>query len=123
MNVMNIGEDFLNQKLLECASETVEYYVHNTSETINVKAVVGKSFFKGLDMSGFSVVIRSIDFIVAESELGFKPSPGDVIIRSGHAFEVFTPNNEPCWRYSGGNFDTLRIHTQDITGSFFAEEK
>lgn len=122
MDVMRMGEDYLNQVLKDFASEKVKYYPHNVREGVEVNAVVGKSFFSGIDMNGFSVHIRSIDFIIQVADLGITPQMGDVIVRGDSTFEVFTPNNEPCWRYSGGNFDTYRIHTQAVTNSFLEEE-
>lgn len=121
MDIMRNGEDYLNQMLQMFASEKVKYYPHNAHEGLEVNAVVGKSFFSGIDMNGFSIHIRSIDFIIQAADLGFTPQMGDVIVRGDSTFEVFTPNNEPCWRYSGGNFDTFRIHTQAVNNSFLEE--
>lgn len=121
MDIMSDAENYLNKMLNDFASERVKYYPHNIHEGIEVNAVIGKSFFSGVDINGFTVHIRSIDFIIQVDSLKLTPKQGDVIVRGESTFEVFTPNNEPCWRYSGGNFDTYRIHTQAVTNSFMED--
>lgn len=113
-NFMSIGEDFLNAQLFNCASEKVLYYRHEEINGVLCDALIGQSFFKVDDVTGFTVRERSIDFIIQSSQLDFAPEKGDVIMRGDKKYEVLAPQNEPCWRYSGGNMDTYRIHTKAI---------
>lgn len=114
VNVMRTAEEFLDAKLIDFASEEVLYCPYDVAIPRNVKAVIGKSFFRSDDVNGVSVYTRSIDFIIPVCELANEPAKGDVIVRNGQSYEVFAPNNEPCWRYSGGNHETYRIHTHSI---------
>jgi len=113
-NILAIGESFLDETLKQYASEVVEYRLRGVSQWKKVNAVVGGTMFSGNDTNGFLIHTRSIDFIISVQELQHEPVAGDVIVRNGQLFEVFTPNNEPCWRYSGGTNETYRIHTQAI---------
>lgn len=110
-NIMDIGEDFLN-KTLECfASEVVEYRKNGISQSKSVNAVIGSTFFSSIDVSGFDVKVRSIDFIISVNDLAQEPVKGDIIVRNGQLYEVNSPTNEPCWRYSGNLNSMYRIHT------------
>lgn len=113
-NIMQTAEAFLDEQLKGFASEMVEYRPRGVSLWKKVNAVIGKSFFKVDDVNGISTHTRSIDFIIDALELGQEPVKGDAILRNGILYEVYEPNNEPCWRYSGSNHTTYRIHTHSL---------
>ena len=113
-NVMRISEEFLDMQLEKYAGEEVNYCPHGVGQSRTVVAVVGKSFFKTSDINGFATYTRTVDFIIKSSYLDTEPQKGDMILRNGMKYEVFRPNNEPCWRWSGGNHDTYRIHTHAV---------
>ena len=108
---MQTAEDFLDAKLKDFVSEVVEYRQHGVGKGKSVNAVIGKSFFKTNDVNGYSIVTRTVDFIIDRNELEQEPVRGDLILRNGRLYEVYGPDNEPCWRFSGGNHNTYRIHT------------
>jgi hypothetical protein len=113
-NMMVTGEQFLDDMLKEHASEMVEYRQSGVSMFKSVSAVVGGTFFSASDVSGFPVKARSTDFIIGVLELGVEPKKGDTIVRNGELYEVYSPTDEPCWRYSGTNGNMYRIHTHSL---------
>lgn len=116
MNIMQKAEQFINDTQLACASEKISYLPHGASSAISVDAVVGRSFFSTSSVSGYQIHSRTLDFIVRISQLGaVSPARGDAITRqNGQKYEVCAPDGEPCWRYSGGERDTYRIHAQEV---------
>lgn len=113
-NMMYIGEQFLDDMLKEHASEIVQYRQKGVSMFKSVSAVVGGTFFSSADVTGFPVKARSTDFIIGVLELGVEPQKGDTIVRNGELFEVYSPTDEPCWRYSGTSGNMYRIHTHSL---------
>lgn len=113
-NIMQMAEDFLDTKLFGFASEEVEYRPNGVAQWKIVNAIIGNSLFKASTVSGTIAYIRSVDFIISANELGQEPEKGDLILRNGQLYEVYMPNDEPCWLYSGDNQNTYRIHTQAI---------
>ena len=113
-NMMDIGEQFLDETIMEHASEIVEYRPKGVSMFKSVRAVVGGTFFSSADVTGFPVKARSTDFIIGVLELGHEPQKGDTIARNGELFEVYSPTEEPCWRYSGTSGNMYRIHTHSL---------
>ena len=88
-NMMDIGEQFLDDMLKEHASEIVKYRQKGVSMFKSVSAVVGGTFFSSADVTGFPVKARSTDFIIGVLELGVEPQKGDTIVRNGELFEVY----------------------------------
>lgn len=117
-NVMRFSEEFLDMQLEKYAGENVTYCPHGVGQAREVTAVVGKGLFRVTDVNGFSVLTRTVDFMIAASALDAEPQKGDSIMRNGRQYEVFRPNNEPCWRWSGNNHDTYRIHTHVVGKEF-----
>lgn len=115
-NVMMVSEDFLDKQLQKYAGEEVTYCPRGVGQSRNVVAVVGRSFFKVSDVTEVSTYIRTVDFIIASDSLENEPEKGDEIMRGNKKFVVFRPNNEPCWRWSGGNHRAYRIHTHADSG-------
>lgn len=111
-NVLNRGAAWLASKRTAHATEAVEY--RSGATTAPVQATIGKSLFRINDEAGASLVVRTVDFLVAAADLPDDPQPGDSIVHAGREFEVRQPGGEPCWRWSDSFGRTRRIHTQDM---------
>lgn len=122
MNLMAAAGNFVKEMREKHTSEKVVYRRHGASEGILIDATVGRSYFSNgnryfavSDVEALVNRIRPIDFIISKEELGFEPEQGDTITRqSGNVYEVFPPMNESCWKWSGSNNDTYRIHAYDL---------
>jgi len=99
--------------LTSCAS-AVEY--RRGTETRTVAAVLGKTDVEVEDASGLRVGSVVWDFLIAAAVLGFEPAVGDVMVVNGKQYEVRNLSGQGCWRWTGPNQKTYRIHTQQIAG-------
>lgn len=118
--MMRSGEDLLNQWLEELAGEQVQYRRRDSEVWTAMTAVVGKSFFKFGDVNGVSAYTRTVDFLINVGDLTHEPEKGDAILRYGQVYEVYEPNSEPCWRFSGTNHTVYRIHSHAIGGADYS---
>jgi len=120
-DLLQKGSDWLEGMRTAHASRPV-VYVRGT-DSIEVAATVGKTVFR-LD-KGYGVIerVEARDYLVlaADRVLGGAaalPKAGDRIreTEGGKAFvyEVMAPGNEPCWRWSDPDRQTLRIHTKHV---------
>lgn len=112
MNLLNQGMDWLEQQMLTSCSSAVEY--RRDSDTRTVAAVLGKTDYEVDDASGLRVGSVVWDFLIAAAVLGFEPAVGDVLILDGQQYEVRNLSSQGCWRWTGPNQKTYRIHTQEI---------
>jgi len=110
-NLLNSGLDWLEQRLLGFCSSPVEYRRDTQSQTID--AVYGKTDLEVEDQTGISVSSFVWDFLIDATTLGFEPAVGDLIVINGRQFEVMNLSGQGCWRWTGPNRKTYRIHTKD----------
>ena len=111
-NLLNDGLDWLEQNLLGFCSSTVAY--QRDSETIALDAVFGKADYQVSTESGIEVGAFIWDFLVDAETLGLTPEVGDIVVVNGKQFEVRKLSGQGCWRWTGPNQKTVRIHTQEI---------
>ena len=99
-------------------SNLFDYYTVSKGDTLykiaqdnnidaDLLAQLNKSVYDIMDE--YELTERSRDR--AEREFQKK---GDEIICKGKVYEVLAPNDEPVWRWSGLNEETMRIHTKEI---------
>jgi hypothetical protein len=109
---MSKGLDFLASQRKQFLSESI-VYSPLSGEAHPLFATPGRTLFRSENEYGMTVRTLSFDFIVSADDLGCEPRRGDTIIFNNRMYEVLAPNNEPCWRWSGNDGKTYRIHTKD----------
>jgi len=112
MNQLNDGLDWLEQNLFGFCSSPVEYRQDGLFVTVN--AVFGKTDYEVDDASGLRVGSFVWDFLIEATALNSPPAVSDVIVVSGKQYEVANLSGQGCWRWTGPNQKTYRIHTQEI---------
>jgi len=110
-NMLNSGLDWLEQRLMGFCSSPVEYRRDSNSQTVD--AVFGKTDIEVDDQTGITVSSFVWDFLIDAQTLGFEPDVGDLIVILGRQFEVMKLSGQGCWRWTGPNRKTYRIHTKD----------
>lgn len=111
-NLLNNGLDWLEQNLLEHCSGSVEY--QRDEQTLTVDAVFGKTDYEVDDAAGMRVGSFMWDFLIDAESLGMTPEVGDLIIVNDRQFELMKLSGQGCWRWTGPNQKTYRIHTREI---------
>lgn len=111
MSLMNQAASFLASQRRKYLAERITYSPLS-GEALSLFATLGKTLFRSENEYGITIRTFSFDFIVEAGDLGREPQRGDVIISGGKQYEVLAPNNEPCWRWSGNDGNTYRIHTK-----------
>ena len=110
--MINQGLDWLEQRLLGFCSSPVAY--RRDGQTQTVDAVYGKTDIEIDDQTGITVSSFIWDFLIDAAALGFEPDVGDIIVVNNRLFEVMNLSGQGCWRWTGPNRKTYRIHTKDI---------
>lgn len=111
-NMLNSGLDWLEQRLMGFCSSPVQYRRDAQSQTVD--AVYGKTDIEVEEAGGISVSSFVWDFLIDAETLGFEPEVGDIIVINSRLFEVMNLSGQGCWRWTGPNRKTYRIHTKDI---------
>ena len=111
-NLLNNGLDWLEQNLLGFCSSPVDYRRDEQSQTLD--AVFGKTDYQVSTESGIEVGAFIWDFLIDAESLGLTPEVGDLIVVNNKQFEVMNLSGQGCWRWTGPNQKTMRIHTQEI---------
>jgi hypothetical protein len=111
-NLLNHGLDWLEQNLLGFCSSPVDY--RRESETIAIDAVFGKTDYQVSSESGVEVGAFIWDFLMDADALGMTPEVGDIVVVDGKQFEVMNLSGQGCWRWTGPNQKTVRVHTKEI---------
>lgn len=111
-NLLNDGLDWLEQNLLGFCSSPVEY--RRDEATLTVNAVFGKTDYQVSTESGIDVGSFVWDFLIDAAALGMTPQVGDIVEVNGKSFEVMNLSGQGCWRWTGPNQKTYRIHTREI---------
>lgn len=107
------GSEYLQQRLLECASVAVVYSREATQIQID-QVVIGRFHFTYENEYGITQHLRTRDFLIPAEELASlgEPMQGDRIIENGNIFEVLHIPNEPPWRWSDEFNQVFRIHAK-----------
>jgi len=111
--MLNSAAQWLRDQCLEHLSVPVEY-LPKSGGVLTVRAVVGRTLFRGENRYGATVRTEARDFLISSEELPEEPERGDRVRWNGRLFEVLAPNGEPHWRWSDGHLNTRRIHTKEI---------
>ena len=115
MNMLRSASKWLDNQRNMFLVEPVEFiHYGENKESFFVSATRGRTIFKTETDYGITVRIHSTDFLVSSDLLPIVPEKGDEIICKGKIYEVLAPNDEPVWRWSGLNEETMRIHTKEI---------
>ena len=106
---------WLDKQRNDFLSEPIEYihFAEENPQKFNLTATRGRTIFKAETDYGITVRIHSTDFLISSDLLPVTPAKGDEIICKGICYEVLAPNNEPVWRWSGVDNQTMRIHTKE----------
>ena len=88
---------------------------------VEVPATIGATTFQVDDDDGAMLRVESRDYLILAADLVISETPilpkrGDRIRETSGSqvftYEVMAPGDEPCWRWSDGYRQTLRIHTK-----------
>ena len=91
------------------------------TDSVEVAATIGTTTFQVDDGDGAMLRIESRDYLILAADLVIGETPvlpkrGDRIRETSGSqvftYEVMAPGDEPCWRWSDGYRQTLRIHTK-----------
>lgn len=134
-NLLKSGAQWLHQTLAASSSETVLYRrMGGFPSGKSMPATIGETGYPVEQTEGVFIQSQWRDFIILKEEFRhtdgrlYLPGVGDTISltrndddRSGRPweewppsliYEVRSPGNEPCWRWSDRFETALRIHTQ-----------
>lgn len=115
MNMLRSASKWLDNQRNMFLVEPIEFiHYGENKESFFVPATRGRTIFRAENDYGITIRIHSTDFLISSELLTFEPCKGDEIICDGVRYEVLAPNNEPVWRWSGSDNQTLRIHTKEI---------
>ena len=112
-NLLNNGLDWLEQNLLGFCSSPVDY--QRDEESLTLDAVFGKTDYQVSSESGVDVGAFIWDFLMDAQTLGMTPEVGDLVVVNGKQFEVMNLSGQGCWRWTGPNQKTMRIHTKLVS--------
>ena len=102
-----------------CRHMTVPVTYRRGEQQVQVLATIGQTVFWIDDGAGGRVRIQSRDYLITAADLVLDETPvlpvrGDQILEGALTYEVLSPADEPCWRYSDPYRQTLRIHTKGL---------
>ena len=90
---------------------------------LSLRVTIGMTAFRQSDENGVLMLTRSRDYFIEAVDLvlagsAVVPARGDTIEETEGAttyiHEVLAPGGEPCWRWSGPDRTTYRVHTKEI---------
>lgn len=120
-DLLQRGMAWLESQRTKFMTQAVVY--QRGTDTVEVLATIGTTTFNVDDGGGALLRIESRDYLILAADLMIGETPilpkrGDRIREiSGDqvfVYEVVGPGDEPCWRWSDGYRQTLRIHTKQI---------
>ena len=124
VDLLQRGMAWLEGKRTRCMTQSVVYL--RGEESVEVSATIGSTVFNVDDGAGALLRVESRDYLILAADLvlggnAILPKRGDQIRETGGAggdqvfvYEVVGPGNEPCWRWSDGYRQTLRVHTKQV---------
>ncbi len=119
MNMLETGAAWLALQLKTHAGKAIEY--RRGEQKAALVATLGKSAFMVERTGGLFERIESRDYLIAPADLDFGlgpvlPAKGDVVaelIGAGvYLYEVFSPGNEPPYKFCDPGRNFLRVHTK-----------
>jgi hypothetical protein len=86
----------------------------------NVSATIGSTEFQQDNGEGILTTWQSRDYFIAVADYKLSgvvvaPEPGHLITEAARVYEVVSPGDEPCARYSDASQRTWRVHTKLIS--------
>ncbi len=121
-DLLQSGSDWLADVLQQDAAQTVTY--HRGVDSVSVSATIGRKADRVNSDHDLIVSYSDRDFLIQANDLvldgaQIEPKRGDKIKQTDadgtvHVYEVSSPGDEPCWRWSDRFHVLRRIHTQQI---------
>ncbi len=120
-DLLQRGSDWLQDQRKQHATREVTY--RRGTESVVVKATIGRTLFEQEDGAGVTIRQQVRDYLIDTADLVLAGTPtlparGDRIeeLDAGwkHTYEVLPLGGEQHWRYSDPYRWTLRIHTKLI---------
>jgi hypothetical protein len=112
-NLLNNGLDWLEQNLLGFCASPVDY--RRDEQSLTLDAVFGKTDYQVSTESGVEVGAFIWDFLMDAQTLDMTPKVGDIVVVNGKQYEVMNLSGQGCWRWTGPNQKTMRIHTKLVS--------
>jgi hypothetical protein len=90
------------------------------ASTDDVPATIGSSEFQEANDDGIITSFQSRDYLIAVTDYqlagnAVTPEAGHLIIEGTREYEVTSPGNEPCVRFSDASQRVWRIHTKLVS--------
>ncbi len=90
------------------------------AESGDTPATIGSSEFQEANDEGIVTNWQSRDYLIAVADYQLegvivKPEAGHQIVEAGRTYQVVSPGDEPCARYSDASQLVWRIHTKLIS--------
>ncbi|MCL2645432.1 MAG: hypothetical protein FWD61_00335 [Phycisphaerales bacterium] len=118
-DLLQKGMAWLEDQRTKFMTQSVVY--QRGEDSVEVPATIGTTTFNIDDGGGALLRIESRDYLILAADLVIGETPilpkrGDRIRETSgtqvFVYEVVGPGDEPCWRWSDGYRQTLRIHTK-----------
>ncbi|MCL2640724.1 MAG: hypothetical protein FWD53_07760 [Phycisphaerales bacterium] len=118
-DLLQKGMAWLEDQRTKFMTQSVVY--QRGEDSVEVPATIGTTTFNVDDGGGALLRIESRDYLIRAADLvlggnAILPKRGDRIRETSGSqvfiYEVMAPGDEPCWRWSDGYRQTLRIHTK-----------
>jgi len=120
-DLLEKGSTWLEDQRTRHLTRLVTY--QRGTNSVEVKATIGRTIFEQADDFGVIQKTESRDFLVLAADLVLNgervlPKAGDRIREvqgdQGFVYEVMAPGTEPPFRYSDAYRQTVRIHTKHV---------
>ncbi len=100
----------------EQVSQTVTIQV-GAAVSDDIAATIGSTEFQEANEEGIVSTFQARDYLISVADYAIdgvviKPEPGQQIVEAGRTYEVVSPGDEPCARYSDASQLMWRIHTK-----------
>ncbi|MCL2647570.1 MAG: hypothetical protein FWD61_11285 [Phycisphaerales bacterium] len=124
VDLLQKGMAWLEDQRTKFMTQSVVY--QRGDDSVEVPATLGTTVFNIDDGGGALLRIEARDYLIRASDLMIGETPilpkrGDRIretsgsgVEQVYVYEVVGPGDEPCWRWSDGYRQTLRIHTKQV---------
>lgn len=114
-DLMQVGQQWLADKLIATASRSVTY--RRGAALVTLNATIGTSILKVSDgLGGISIERTDRDYLLKAVDLGAlaPPCAGDRIDDDSEQYEVLAPKGEPVYRQSDPFSIMLRVHCKKV---------
>ena len=119
VDLLQKGMAWLESQRTKFMTQSVVY--QRGEDSVEVPATIGTTVFNVDDGDGALLKFEARDYLILAADLlldgnAILPKRGDCIRETSGSqvftYEVMAPGDEPCWRWSDGYRQTLRIHTK-----------